>query len=243
MNANGITATDVDTENKPCSVINENGTIVWANRVAEEELRTTTENLLGAKVGQFVPEMKIDDGKKLARVLSGETLKFEREMLREDGSTFFAEIRAEPIETDGNVHCLSSYEKTAEWKPPRESSSKMEHPDPTDIDDIPEEEIQEIAQNIRIDAPSGDMPLNMIILDLLTGHNELEQYKNGSLALYKSIDQRLQEEKQKNSDEKVIKVLKAVKRSAFGLHLRLKRGDEELYGNRDGEYSGYFNPT
>lgn len=243
MKAKEIAATELDTENQPCSVVDEDGTVVWTNREAAKVRRTTVGGLVGTETERLVPEVSIKDGKRFERILRGETFEFERELLRDDGSTFYADIRAEPIEIDGEVHCLSTYEKTREGRPPTETSAEEEPPDPTTIDDIPEKELQEITQNIRVDAPSGKMPLNAIMLDLAAGHNELEQYKQGSLSLYKTIDERLQEEEQKGSDSNTIKVLEAVKRSAFGLYLRLKRGDEELHGYRDGKYSGYFNPA
>lgn len=243
MNGKQIAATELETENQPCSVVNEGGEVVWANREAAKIRRTTVGGLVGTEIEQLVPEMSLRDGKLFERILSGESFEFERELLRDDGSTFFADVSAEPIEIDGDVHCFTSYEKASEGRPPTETSLEMEPPDPTNIDDISEAELQEITQNIRVDAPSGKMPLNAIMLDLAAGHNELEQYKKGSLALYKTIDERLQEEEQKNTDSKTIKVLEAVKRSAFGLYLRLKRGDEELHGHRGGRYSGYFNPS
>jgi len=130
-----------------------------------------------------------------------------------------------------------------------ESDSNIEHetegsvaksPSDIDFDDITDERLQEIVQSIRVDAPDGEMPLNAIMLDLAVGHNEIEQYKKGALSLTDAVDERLQEEEERNSDSEEAEVLKEVKKAAFGLYLRIQRGDEELHGHRDGDYSGYF---
>jgi len=122
----------------------------------------------------------------------------------------------------------------------QDEDSSLKEPSKLDFNNITDERLQEIVQNIRIDAPDGKMSLNAIMVDLAVGHNELEQYKHGALSLYKAVDERLQEEERRNPNSAEIDVLSEVKDAAFGLYLRIQRGDEELHGNRDGKYSGYF---
>jgi len=112
--------------------------------------------------------------------------------------------------------------------------------DSEDFDEISPSEVAELTQNIRVDGPGGEMPLSAIMLDLTMGHSELEQYKKGALSTYEAVDERLQEEEERNPDSRECDVLEEVKKSALGLYLRIQRGDEELDGDRDGKYSGYF---
>lgn len=109
-----------------------------------------------------------------------------------------------------------------------------------DFDDISPSEVAELANNIRVEGADGEMPLSAIMLDLTVGHSELEQYKRGALSMYQAVDERLEEEEKRNPDSRECDVLEEVKKSALGLYLRLQRGDEELSGDRDGKYSGYF---
>jgi hypothetical protein len=109
-----------------------------------------------------------------------------------------------------------------------------------EVEGISSEELQEIVENIRVDSPDGEMPLNAILLDIANGHNELEQYKKGALSICDALEDRIREEEERNPDSDELEVLKEVKESAFGLYLRIQRGDEELHGHRDGKYSGYF---
>jgi hypothetical protein len=113
-------------------------------------------------------------------------------------------------------------------------------PSPSTFDDINPTELKRIVKNTRIDAPGGTMPLNAVLLDIAEGHNEVEQYKAGALGLQQALDERLIEEENANPGSNTAEVLAEAKKSAFGLYLRIQRGDEELHGKRDGEYSGYF---
>ena len=112
--------------------------------------------------------------------------------------------------------------------------------DGDDFDTLSSDRLKEVIKSVRIDAPNGEMPLNAVLLDLAESHNELEQYKKGALGLTQSLDEALIEAKEHNPESDEVQVLQAAKESAFGLYLRLQRGDEELHGHREGEYSGYF---
>jgi len=112
--------------------------------------------------------------------------------------------------------------------------------DEDDFDTLSSDRLKEVIKSVRIDAPNGEMPLNAVLLDLAESHNELEQYKKGALGLTQALDEALIEAKEHNPESDEVQVLQAAKESAFGLYLRLQRGDEELHGHREGEYSGYF---
>jgi hypothetical protein len=118
--------------------------------------------------------------------------------------------------------------------------SGEKRPDSSTFEDINPEELKRIVKNTRVDAPGGQMPLNAVLLDLAEGHNEVEQYKKGALGLQQALDERLIEEEKNNPDSKTCRVLEEAKKSAFGLYLRIERGDQELHGNREGQYEGYF---
>lgn len=109
------------------------------------------------------------------------------------------------------------------------------------FEDISAEELRQIGQNTRVSGPDGTLPLNSIMLDTMVGHNEIEQYKKGAISLHEAIEQRLEEERQRNPGSDTEKVLQEISESVRGLYLRIQRGDEELHGNRDGKFSGYWN--
>lgn len=117
---------------------------------------------------------------------------------------------------------------------------EVDETDATDFEDLTDSELQRISENVRLDTPDGEMSLQDAMLDLAIGHNKIEQYKKGALNLHKHLDERLKEEEDHNPDSDVAEVIREVRDSAFGLYLRIQRGDEELHGERDGEYSGYF---
>ena len=63
--------------------------------------------------------------------------------------------------------------------------------------------------------------------------------KNGALAYSQYLDEAIIEHEVAGNDD-VVQILQELKRTAFGIYLRIKRGDDELLGDRDGKYSGYY---
>jgi len=110
----------------------------------------------------------------------------------------------------------------------------------TNDTDLADEKVGKISKNVRVEAPSGQLSLSAIIVDLAKAHNEIEQYKVGAYSLYAALNDRLEEEMQENPNSDRVEVIRHTRDTAFGVYLRVTRGDEELHGNRDGEYSGYF---
>lgn len=192
------------------------------------------EELIGMNLADIVVDPHFEFGQKFEEMLIGNCHHCTTEIIDSDGSIIEIEYDAEPVTHDGE----SCVEVTIVDAVQIESA---EDSDPATFDNIDNTDLEEISQNVRVDAPSGEMPLNAVMMDLAVGHNELEQYKKGALSLQKAIDERLQEEQSCNPDSKTCEVLEEVRDAAFGLYLRIQRGDEELHGKRSGKYSGYFN--
>ena len=119
---------------------------------------------------------------------------------------------------------------------------EQEHEDVADdvLDSLSTENLTELIHGVSLEGPDGEpMTLADVIDDLAQSHEELDQYKRGALTMCSIIDERLQEAEAADADA-LAAVLRETKRTAFGVYLRVQRGDEELIGDRDGEYSGYF---
>lgn len=81
-----------------------------------------------------------------------------------------------------------------------------------------------------------DQQLSAIVGDIQAAHAALDEYKSGSLALA----QKLSEKADETDDETLEEVLTDMSDGAFGVYLRLHRGDLELLGGREGKYSGHL---
>lgn len=105
--------------------------------------------------------------------------------------------------------------------------------------DLSTEALTDLIHDVTLDAPDGEMTLAEAIEDLAESHEELDAYKRGALTMCSVLDERLQQA-EAEGDEALAALLRETKRTSFGLYLRVQRGDEELLGDRDGEYNGYF---
>lgn len=96
----------------------------------------------------------------------------------------------------------------------------------------------ERVQNETITLNGRNLKLDGIIEDIETAHDELDTYKSSALA----INQALKEEIEATDDDDQVKIdaLTDIQEMSFAVYLRLERGDLELLGERDGEYSGYM---
>lgn len=108
------------------------------------------------------------------------------------------------------------------------------------IDEIPDDRVAEITESVRVESPSGELPLGDVMVNLALAHKDLHDTKKASLSLYQALDER-KHEAEADGNAEVAEVLENVKKTAFGVYLRLQRGDLELLGERDGTYCGYFN--
>jgi hypothetical protein len=109
------------------------------------------------------------------------------------------------------------------------------------IDKLDDAAVADIIENTRVENGDSEMPLKAAMLDLAVAHKELEEYKEGALAMYQHLDERLHEAEAAGNDE-VAHVLREVKKTAYGVYLRLHRGDAELVGDRGGKFADYFDP-
>jgi PAS domain S-box-containing protein len=230
-------AVPVPEQENPAVLLNADGEYVGANEKALDCHRYELDELLELSSCDVLVEDQVKAGAALGKVMRGEEVEIELHIQRGDGSSYIADALGHRVEVDGEPYCEVITRDITEY----ENNGAEQEVDESSFDHINADELEQIVQNIRVDAPSGEMPLNAIMLDLAVGHNELEQYKEGALSLHKAVDERLQEEEQHNPDSKECDVLREVKKAAFGLYLRLQRGDAELHGKRDGKYSGYFN--
>lgn len=237
MNQQEEALSEVAEENKAVALFNSDGEFVSVNEVAGDVHRRPEEELLGLSVPEILADPRPEHGQILEKALNGDIQTATVEIVRGDGTTALMGCEVEAVEVNGEPHIRSEFGVVEEL----EETQASKAPDESSFDHISEEELKEITQNVRVDCPDGEMPLNAIMMDLAVGHNELEQYKQGALTLHQCLDERLEEEQKRNPNSKACDVLEAVKDTAFGLYLRLQRGDKELHGERDGQYSGYFN--
>lgn len=93
------------------------------------------------------------------------------------------------------------------------------------VDGLGDSEVAEIVQNLRVDAPSGEMPLNAILYDLMVAHNKIEQYRKAALTMHKAVDERLQEAESVDADSPQCDVLEETKDTAMHLYERLQEGE------------------
>ncbi len=102
--------------------------------------------------------------------------------------------------------------------------------------DADEERVSELMESETVEVSGKPSTLSQIATDIQTAHAELDSYKSGSL----SLSQTLSEASKEVEDEALQAILMDMSNGAFGVYLRLHRGDMELLGKRDGEYSGFL---
>lgn len=105
--------------------------------------------------------------------------------------------------------------------------------------DIDEEKVERLMKETTIEVDGKTQPLGQIFKDIQAGHEELDQYKSGAMVLSEALDERRMQAKQ-SGDEMLVDLLDDFKDSAYGIFLRIERGDLELVGERDGKHSGFF---
>jgi hypothetical protein len=108
------------------------------------------------------------------------------------------------------------------------------------LNNLSAERFGEIVEEAEIETPSGQVDsLEDVMNDITEAQKELNQYKSGSLALCAALnDEKVQA--RLDGDDELAEALSIIREAAFGVYLRVKRGDDELFGDRDGQYSDYF---
>lgn len=223
----------VKSENKGMTLVDSNGVVVHANDKAQKLFRAENK-LEGERCAD-----RVDISEEKQAELLEEALNDNREddvwpFVRDDGTKIECQVHPEKVTINGEPYVA------CEFTPVEDIDDEPEETETDVLEEIPDEEIQEIAQNIRIESDDGKIPLDSIMLDIAVMQNELQQSKEGAYTLYRVLSDRLEEEKEKKADPAIIEVIRQVRDSAQGIYLRVERGDEELHGNRDGKYSGYF---
>jgi hypothetical protein len=107
-------------------------------------------------------------------------------------------------------------------------------------EEVGPDEMGEVMNDVSVEIGGDTQPLSALVKDIQTGHKELDDYKSGSLALTQALDERIEVAESDDSPEFLLEILHDLRDTAFGIYLRIQRGDEELVGDRDGEYSGHF---
>lgn len=102
--------------------------------------------------------------------------------------------------------------------------------------DAEAEQVSELMQSESIEVGGVEATLSELIGDIQKAHAEMDEYKQGSLALAQNLSEAAKE----TDDETLRAILSDMSDGAFGVYLRLSRGDKELLGERDGEYSGFL---
>lgn len=106
-------------------------------------------------------------------------------------------------------------------------------------DDLTPEQAETLADNLMIETPEGEVPLTAVMVDILVAHGELDDYREAGLRMTQQLKERRMEA-ERNDNAEAVALLQELEESAYGIYLRLRRGDAELTGDRDGEYSDYF---
>jgi hypothetical protein len=107
------------------------------------------------------------------------------------------------------------------------------------VGDLEQEEFQNTVEEQTVTMPNGEEKLVDLMDDITEGHEELTAYKEGALAMCGSLN-RAKVQAQANGNKELAEALSVVNNAAFGLYLRLKEGDAELFGEQSGEYDDYF---
>lgn len=106
-------------------------------------------------------------------------------------------------------------------------------------DDISADRAEQLTENTMVETPDGEVPVSSVMADIIIAHHDLDDYKSAGLSMCQAVKER-RLEAEVDGDEQIATLLKELEHSAFGIYLRVKRGDDELLGDRDGPFSGYF---
>lgn len=92
--------------------------------------------------------------------------------------------------------------------------------------EVADSRVKEIVQSVRVEVDGEQITLEEAILDLVTAHAEIEQYKIGSLLLAETIESRSREAKAKENEEIAV-VLDEVYESSMDVYRRIKEGEND----------------
>lgn len=103
------------------------------------------------------------------------------------------------------------------------------------------EDVSDRIGDIEITVPEKNETIGLadLMKDVTSGHYELSAYKRGALTYCDALDEEIALAEAEN-DEEAAELLREVRRATFGLYLRVKRGDAEIVGDRDGKHSNFL---
>lgn len=205
-------------EQEAVAVLNQDCEYIQVTDAALDIYRRERGELIGMTADEVLADVQLDCGITVARVMNGAIVRRENEIIRGDGTTAFLASIFSRVEIDGEYHLQVEIEEVREPKPEEASNG-------TTLAEMTPEDSAEIARNLRINAPSGEIPLNLLMRDLIESHVELEQTKNAALTLHAAIDARLQEAERVDSNSDQCDVLREAKKIAFGLYLRTRQNN------------------
>jgi hypothetical protein len=107
-----------------------------------------------------------------------------------------------------------------------------------DLLDIDVDDPETLAEETTI-GEDGTTAMDMVE-SITEAHASLTQIRRSSLQATAKLEEQLQVAEENGESEKV-ELLEAIRHNAYGLFLRLRRGDAELTGERDGEFTNYYN--
>lgn len=205
-----------ESEQEAVVVLNQNCEYVQVTDSALDIYRRERDELLDLTAEDVLVDVQIDSGVAVAQVMNGAVLRRENEIIRGDGTTAVLTSIFNRVEIDGEYHLQVTIEDVEESEPEEKQSG-------TTLAEMTPEDSAEIARNLRVSAPSGEIPLNLLMRDLIESYAEVEQTKKAALTLHGAIDARLQEAEQVDPDSDQCDVLRGAKKTAFSLYLRTRQ--------------------
>jgi PAS domain S-box-containing protein len=223
--------TESEEKKSAVAITDDNGKFITVNKQVAELYKYDREELIGMHFTDLLADPDVESGRNYERMLS-KSVETEAEIIRGDGVHCTISMNTKPVKIEGERCIRAVIELVEEKITTTDTETKLSQ---LDYANACGEEKQEIARNIRIDTPCGKMTLQAIVMDLIEGHSDVNQYKNGAFTMYQSINKRLIEEEKRNPDSKQSDVLREAKCMAFGLYNRIQKGDWEFHG-KEGNY-------
>lgn len=220
MREKEITETNKASVREVNTIVDSNDEFIYLGEGVEDFFRYSREKLQQMVGHDLLTEKSHESGRKFGKALH-EPMEIKTEMVRGDGSRCLVNLKTVPIVYKGD-DCIECTVELLE-----EIETKQQTVDASDCKSSKlDSEKCEIAKNIRIETPNGPESLRNVVLDLMQGHSEVEQYRRGALTLCEAIDQRLAEEQNRNPDSIESKVLEESKEIAHNLRDKIDSPNE-----------------
>lgn len=199
------------------TLINKNGKVVDVNESGLELYGYSREEMEGMSILQVPSIDELEHGRILGESLSGDKEPEVFEMNHADGYMMEVKIDPEVVTVDGEPHVLCESELIEVLE---------EEPEEKPCEDVNEEKMKEVGKNVRVETPSGKIPLNALMFDIQSMQNEIEQAKHGAYEVHRALNDRLEEEQKRNPDSCTCAVIEDVRDMAEDLYKRIETDDE-----------------